>query len=487
MTRWDQTVEKLAAWTTQRPNAFLFCLSIAFLWPVLLNGSPYYFGDTEGYLRGGELALKFVTETVGGLFGTAEQGGGVAEATSGIYGVRSVAYAVFAYLTKWPGDTLLLTAWVQSVCVIFVLDTLFQAVGLRDKAPKAMLAIYAILLFLTPAPWFADFATPDVFAGIAILSIAILTAFPDKVPVHRRIILGGFIFFSVVAHLSHIPILGLVTALAGLLLLLEGGRAEIIRSGFRFAWIAVPALFGLFGAVAINFIGFDEVSVSGKRYPILLARSIEDGPALWYLREACAEGADYAVCELYPDDNIPIGAGEFLWDPGGIRDIATPEQMERIRNEEAEIIEIALARYPFATLIAAVRGSVEQLYKIGLMDHRFEFEMRRGPDGDVFTLAEEPQRRGLKVLFVIVFLATYLAALAALFVVLRARTLPLNGPFGRLLIIVGGGFVVNAVICGSLSAVTDRYQGRVVWVLIACIAVLVWAHLEAQKKAEHAT
>lgn len=40
---------------------------------------------------------------------------------------------------------------------------------------------------------------------------------------------------------------------------------------------------------------------------------------------------------------------------------------------------------------------------------------------------------------------------------------------------VTGGVFINAAICGSLSAVTSRYQGRVVWVFIACILVLAWA------------
>lgn len=473
----------MADGATKRPILFVFCLSIAFLWPILLNGSPYYFGDTEGYLRGGELALQFAGSELAGLFGSGRESADVTDATSGIYGVRSVAYAVFAYLTKWPGDSLLMTAWVQAVCVIFVLDTLFRMSGLFEKSPQTMLAIYAILICLTPAPWFANFATPDVFAGIAILSIALLTAWPETIPIHRRVVLAGFICFSVIAHLSHIPILGLVTALSGGLLLLAGWR-DLLKTILRFAWIGVPALVGLGGAVAINFIGFDEASVSGKRYPILLARSIEDGPARWYLEEACAEEPVYAVCELYPDNDFPSGAGEFLWDDGGIRNIATPEQMERIRDEEAEILEIALARYPFASFVAAIRGSGKQMYKIGLIDHRFEFELKRDAEGEIFTAVAGPKMRAIKVVFAITFLFSYVGALGALIWALRTRSAPLNGPSSTLLVVVASGILINAVICASLSAVADRYQGRVIWTLIAAIAVFVWAHLQTQTQDE---
>ena len=40
------------------------------------------------------------------------------------------------------------------------------------------------------------------------------------------------------------------------------------------------------------------------------------------------------------------------------------------------------------------------------------------------------------------------------------------------------GLATNAIVCGVLSAVTDRYQGRVVWVLPALaiiIAARIWS------------
>jgi hypothetical protein len=38
--------------------------------------------------------------------------------------------------------------------------------------------------------------------------------------------------------------------------------------------------------------------------------------------------------------------------------------------------------------------------------------------------------------------------------------------------IVLAGVAVNAVICGGISAPTDRYNGRVIWLLPYCAAVL---------------
>jgi fucose permease len=43
-----------------------------------------------------------------------------------------------------------------------------------------------------------------------------------------------------------------------------------------------------------------------------------------------------------------------------------------------------------------------------------------------------------------------------------------------MLLIVGAGIVSNAIICAVFSAVTDRYQGRVIWVLpVICMAMML--------------
>lgn len=481
--RLDQAYQKVADVCVQRPILFSFLLSLLFLWPTLLNSGPYYFGDTEGYLRGGELAIAFAGNLVSGLFGGgAADDGRIAAATSGIHGVRSVAYAVFTYLGRWPDDTMFLSVWVQSALVIFVLDTFFEQVGIRQKAPRALLGIWAILIFVTPMPWFAVYATPDVFAGIAILAIGLLTVYQDKIHLYRRLVLSGLAYFSVLAHLSMIPILGLLGALSGLVFLLDLRRVGWLNSAKGYAWVAVPLLLGLASSLAINIVGFDEPSVVGKRYPILLARSIEDGPSHRYLTESCEQGMDYAVCEIYPDNNIPTTAGEFLWEKGGIRDLATSEQMERVRQEESEIIQAAMSRYPLDTVLKSVSHGFQQIFSIALIDHKFEQDIERNHEGEVYTTYAKPERLGLKAFFEVVFLTAFAGILFLLIWLIRSGALSYHSPFGRLMVMVGGGILINAAICGALSAVTDRYQGRVVWAFMACVLIIAWDYRRAQQK-----
>ena len=65
------------------------------------------------------------------------------------------------------------------------------------------------------------------------------------------------------------------------------------------------------------------------RLPILPARSIQDGPARWYLKEASPQ-APLPFCEAFGD--VPNNISDILWKKEGIRSLA-PEQMARIRKE----------------------------------------------------------------------------------------------------------------------------------------------------------
>jgi hypothetical protein len=460
-----------ANWLADHPCGFLAVFTLMLMWPVLLNGGPFYFGDSPGYLKGAEVALNFAAERLHAIFGEPSEGGAVAVAAGGgVWGVRSVVYSVFAYLTCAPGDSWLFTCLFQALAVAFALGALFQLCGLA-QTPMALLAFAGLAAFATPASWFAVLATPDVFAGVAILAIGLLTAFPERLSLITRIVFAALIAFAVCAHLSHVPIIGSLAALSGLVLLTRYGLAGWRRLAARYAWVALPAIAGLAVIVVINAIGFKEVSVSGKRYPIVLASSIQAGPARWYLETHCAT-EHYTVCELYV--TFPHTSQEFLWGKQGVRKRATIDQMERIRREEPIILKRVIAAYPFSTVKEAAIASLSQLFAIGLDDHHFGFRLKRDADGVVQLIETEHSRSFFKTAIKCGFLLVMSATLGLLVWLIKKRGERLDAGARTLLFMVVCGCVINAIVCGALSAVTDRYQGRVVWVAILCIAVIAW-------------
>lgn len=457
-------------WLAAHPGGFLLVFVLALMWPALLNGGPYYFPDSAGYLKGGEAAVSFAAAKVSGVLHA--QSGGVAAAASeaSVSGVRSIAYSVFAFLTRAPGDSLFGTSLLQALAVAFSLSVLFRVYDLLRQL-QALLGFVAIAVFATPAPWFCVLGTPDIFAGVAILAIGLLAAYPERLSVATKAVFALLIAFSVTAHLSHIPIIGTLVALAGVVLLVRFGLKNWTGFAAAYAWIAGPALLGLAAVVAINAIGFSQASVTGKRYPIVLASSIQDGPARWYLEKNCATER-FAVCELFR--TFPDTSDEFLWGKQGLRERATPEQMNRIRDEESEILKRAVAAYPLTSAKEALFSSIAQFFAVGLDDHHFEFRLQRDAEGVPEIVESGSRRPVLKKIIATWFLATLLVSLALLMWLLARRRKHLPGADAALLVMVLGGCVINAAVCGGLSAVTDRYQGRVVWVLILAVAVIGW-------------
>jgi len=473
-----------AAWLTERPAAYIAAFALILMWPALLNAGPFYFGDSAGYLRGGEVAVQFVVDRLTPVGGT-PAGHEAAPPGEGVHGVRSIAYSVFAYLTRAPGDSWFLTSLLQAVAVATTLWVLFR-IHKMHRHPAAMASLALLAAFLTPASWFSVFAMPDIWAGIAILAIALLTASPRETPVPIRMLFGGFIAFAVSAHLSHVPIIGLLVMLSGVVILARSSLPAWRTAARDFAWIALPALIGLVANVTSNAIGFKEVSVTGKRYPIVLASSIQHGPARWFLERNCATER-FAVCELYPG-KLPRSSGEFLWGPDGVRARATVDQIERIRAEEPEILRRAIAAYPFSSATSAASISLRQLVKIGLDDHHFEFRLARDPAGVVQQIETGEERLGLKYAVESVFLTTMFAALGALVWLVRDRRSLLRPGDRTLLLMAVGGCLINAVVCGTLSAAADRYQGRVIWVAVLCVAVIGWrAWSEREPRARRAS
>lgn len=471
-------LRRLANGLASRPTLFLFILAIVLMWPMLFNGGPVYFGDSPGYLNGGKVAVHFAGVHLHDLFAPADPA--MANNLRGnVNGVRSVAYSVFAYVTCAPGHSWFGTCALQALALAYVLTALFKVQGLF-QTPMALLGFAALAAFATPAAWFAVLGTPDIFAGIAILALGLLVAYPDRLSVRTKIALGALIGFTVCAHLSHVPLIGALVAISGIVIIAREGFGGWKKAAGRFAWIAVPALIGLAATVSINAIGFKKATVTGNHYPIVLASSIQAGPSRWYLESHCAT-EHYAVCELYT--TFPKTSDDFLWGPNGVRARANAAMAERIRLEEPVILKRAFMAYPVTTVKQALLASLEQTIAIGLRDHWFGAQLTPNPDGNLeLTKSHRPQWL-LKNIMGVGFELMLAAATAAMLGLVIFRGDRLSPSAGRLLLMVVTGCLINAVVCGGLSVVADRYQGRVIWVFMMSAALVWWQSRQIAMKA----
>lgn len=469
------------------------------LWPLAINGAPFYSDDSSSYLRGGafgfETGLSMLSEwwesivggpPVGSVVDGLSVAGPASDSSQAIVqtaiaeagGVRSVIYSVLTYILRAPGSSLLALAIVQAGAVTVIISFLRRLI-LPGTALWTGMAIGAGVAFLTSAAWYAAYAMADIFAGVMVGGALILTVFFDRLGTPARILLVLLVAIGATTHDSHLPV-ALATLMAGAAAHFWLQRVPPRRLVKQSIWFVSPLVLAVVALFATSLLAFGETSLAPKRYPILLARSVADGPGAWHLRENCATER-YAICEVL-GSQPPRDIGDFLWGAEGVRNQASPEQMERIRAEEATIIRRAAMDYPLVQIGLSARNMVAQFFKLGLTG--LPFGQTLVGTADPILTQTAPDRPGIKFAFEIVIYAGFFGSLALL---LYFRREIRKVEFAAVAVALAG-LLANAAVCGILSAVTDRYQGRVAWILSSlALLILLRVAFDRRRRSNNAT
>ncbi|XHY19306.1 hypothetical protein SuNHUV7_41220 (plasmid) [Pseudoseohaeicola sp. NH-UV-7] len=340
--------------------------------------------------------------------------------------------------------------------------SLFIFALIDDALLRRPLVLFLGLIALATAttlPWFVVYLMPDIFAAVPILFGILLIGPLSATTGWQRWFFAALSALAVSFHYGYPPLMAGVTAVALLCLMVRGSLTPAL--GFA---ALLPVVFAPLLNLAASSAVLDNPSATPLRLPILLARSLEDGPALWYLTEACPE-ANLAFCDAFGDD-IPAYVGSFLWDEDGISKLSR-EQMAQIREEEFTILWRAFRAYPIAQTTSLLGNAAKQSVKIGtgnisgrLATEEFGIE-RLPPDA--------PALRALQRYDTLVMWTSAISAAICLGCLCFPRVRRRHG--GTLLIVLSG-LLANAVIFGGLSAPVERYQSRVIW-LLSLMAVLM--------------
>lgn len=437
-------------------------LMLLLAWPLIFFGRPAYFGDALSYYKGGKVAVEFAVGKFTSLLNAATFKSTTASGTDAssagpsqeATGARSIPYSFVAYLLSAPNAQMFALVLAQAMLASLTITIVVTALGATETWKFTLLV--ATIVVATPVACFVNLAVPDIFAGLIICIFALIATYVNRLSAGVCIVLSIVGAFAVASHASHLPLAAGLVALGLVSILLAPptlGRSRAI------GWLITPLALGVAATVLSGFVGFGEVSFVPKRYPLVLARSVEDGPARWYLERNCTT-LRYAVCEVFGTD-IPSNGPKFLWEEQGLRYRASPEQMERIRAEEQEIVLRATLAYPSAQLTRSFTNIIKQLSQFSLVGTHFDQPLVLDADGrpHLESTNEAPSR----VLEVVETLTILSALLSICWVFWRFRALP--GEARAILVLVIAGIGGNAVICAVFSAVADRYQARVIWVL----------------------
>ena len=408
------------------------------LWPAVLNGYPLLFGDTGVYIKDGiDHHVSWPRPMFYGLF----------------------MLPLHLSITTWP---VVVAQAVIAVSVLLVTMRHF----LPRLPPLALIPITLILTVGTSLPWFVSQLMPDLFAGLLVLTLAVLLMVPPRLNAFGQVIAILFSAACITMHLSLLPIsLALiVTLLACRWLTLRSFKLLDIVRGISVPALAVAVLIGTNALL----IGQPSVSPYGKIF--LLNRILVDGPGVRALQRECPH-PNWTLCAF--KDEIPtiVDEDDMLWGKDAVLNRAGGYKI--VAPQAWPIILSALRAEPGTVIWNALSNTAEQFISFRSGDALLRpSTFNDGVWSAVFPPIEQDryhaglQYRGLPLIpaalqavHVIFGTVSIVAVGAGAVMALRSRAL-----IGGLLAAVTVGLFANAFVAGALSGVYDRYQSRFVWV-----------------------
>lgn len=416
-------------------------LLVAFmlLAPAFWNGYPLVYFDTEDYVE-----LSFTWQPI-------------------IY--RIMTYGAFASIAQ-PFGTLWIVVWAQALMMAWMLHEAVWSWIARWR-PQVFLGLGVALSVFTGLPWVTSQVMADMFAGLAVLGMAVL-AFGSAIPLWRRWLLMPMVALAICVHMSHVAVcMGLVLVLLGLWL---GSKLSLRMPRPRIGLPVLAVMLGTAAVPSVHYLATGRAFFSESGQVLQLALFVQDGLAKKYLDEVCPQGAPLKMCAH--KEELPYTADEFLWGDSPFDDMGGWKAMH---DEAGIIVKGAIAMFPGDVARAMVNNTLTQLDLIGTGEdlvpmtwHFVRTQLKRYPgDFRAFRFARQQRREGISFdainkVQVPVAQAAEIAMLGLLVVAWRRR----DRISGGILIVVLLALLGNAFVCGALSNPHDRYQNRLVWLAL---------------------
>lgn len=338
-------------------------LAVLLSWPILYSGEIFVFADSASYIRGGGIIWDVFFEmlAVNDAGTQLEQTAGEANPDRLITGTdgaptvgRSIFYSVLAHTVGALVSNYALVV-LQAACVVFAFFSLVDADAL--KSPWVLAGGCAILVGFTTLPWHAVYLMPDIFGSVVVIFGAVLIGPFDHLSRKQKVVLTLLAAFAAGTHFGNMPLIAGI-CFGVLIVRLFSGRINLSVISAAAVVVFFAPLFNLAASSVI----LGSPSITPMRLPIALARSIQDGPALWHLENVCP-GAEIAICNAF-DDGVPSSIDDLLWAETGVPSLSS-ETMAQIRDEEFEFLLQVFRVYPVEQFLSLFRNSGRQLLLAG--------------------------------------------------------------------------------------------------------------------------
>ncbi len=413
--------------------------------PAFWNGYPLVYFDSEDYVE-----ISFSWQPI-------------------IY--RIMTYGAFVTVAR-PFDTLWVVVWVQAAMMAWMLHEAVWAWVGRWR-PQMYTVLGVVLVVFTGLPWVVSQIMADMFAGLAVLGLAILAFGGGALPRWRRVLLVPIVVLAVSVHMSHVAVsLGLVLVFLALWL---ASRLSLRMPRPRLGLAVLAALLGTASVPAVHYAATGRAFFTESGQVLQLALFVQDGLAQKYLDQVCPKGAALKMCAH--KDELPYTADEFLWGDSPFEGMGGWKAMH---DEAGVIVKGAIAMFPRDVGEAMVGNTVTQFGLIAAGEdlvpmtwHFVKTQIRHYPhDFRAFRFARQQRREGISFdamnkVQVPVAQAAQIAMLGVLFFAWRRRDRIGVG----ILVTVMLALLGNAFVCGALSNPHDRYQNRLVWLSLMSVVI----------------
>ncbi len=472
-----------------------FILAMVAVW----SGYPLLYEDTEAYVSRPATALTLKGPSwLASDWANSEQlapstgpqvisspSAGEEETNNGWLAGRSVYWGTLVYLLIIGFGVWGIVA-LNAISVGLVLALLwFRA--LQQSALRFYLVV-VVVATCSYAPLFVALLMPDILAPVAIGAMALLIVTWNELRVADRLVL---LLLCVLAAVSHDSIVLITAGLVAIAVLdrVFSGAAGWLKGWGQASAISTPVAAGFLALVLFNWMAVTQTGQAPLRYPFLSAHlsSLESGQR--HLQKACPERG-YALC--YYQDRLPVPWTDFIFsreEETGIFATASQERRRQLSGEQYRFATNVAVDQPALLSTELVEATLVQLLTFNLDDLRQSgkqtFFERNFPASVVARAKRSELWNGTNTFKAFEYLQaiTALLGLAALVLAggLRARGLvsaPAN--FWSIALLILGGILVNAAVCGILASPWGRFQARVVW-LITLVGVIALATIRPRQ------
>jgi len=396
---------------------------------------------------------------------------------------RPVFYGLFLAVTH-ARETLWAPVIVQAAIAAIGIHLLLRLLT-PTYGVTATVLVVTLLAATTSLPWFVGQLSPDFFAGVLVVSFYLVIAGADHLGRAARRFAVACLVLSVVVHSSHIL---LATILAGVVQL----QAQWMRpppwrhAGVRRVWRALAA------AVVVMLVGnlllSGKLTLAGGAHAFLMGRLIEDGVMQRVLDEQCPT-TPYRLCAFR--SQLPMSADDYLWPADGL--LKQTGSWRGSRAESWQLILRAVATHPLLITAGALRASARQLgrFRTGeglgplaagswvdtVIARRFPHEYDR--------FVESRQQQGTLPIDTAATVGQRIAIVAGLLAVMLAIGHVPTAPWSPFAGLVVTALLGNAVVTGTLSEVHDRYQSRLIWLVVLAALLGVLRRFERHVTRDH--